>query len=125
MAREIHGGSQFSRTLRGLGRGFSRCCPQCGEATLFRGFLKIEPVCRNCGLNLGEFRADDAPPYFTVLIVGHIIIPALFLLERLQHPPVWLHMLIWIPTTLALTFLLLPRIKGAVIGTQWSLGIRG
>jgi uncharacterized protein (DUF983 family) len=125
MATQFFGEPDFRRTLRGIGRGFLKCCPQCGKTSLFHGFLKVEPSCRKCGLKLAEFRADDAPPYFTILIVGHIIIPALFLMERLQHPPVWLHMIIWLPATIALTLFLLPRIKGAVIGTQWSLGIKG
>jgi uncharacterized protein (DUF983 family) len=32
---------------------------------------------------------------------------------------------IWIPATLVLSLLLLPRIKGAVIGWQFAAGIRG
>ena len=28
------------------------------------------PECQNCGAPLGLARADDAPPYFTILIVG-------------------------------------------------------
>ena len=30
---------------------------------------------------------------------------------------------IWLPVTLALSLLLLPRFKGAVIGLMWSLGM--
>jgi uncharacterized protein (DUF983 family) len=109
----------------GLRRGFSGKCPNCGEGTLFYSYLKVNPLCPHCGLALGEFRADDAPPYFTILIVGHIIVPAMLILEQLEHPAEWIHMALWLPLTLGLSLFLLPRIKGAVIGAQWSAKIRG
>lgn len=74
---------------------------------------------------MGEFRSDDAPPYFTILLVGHVIVPAMLLLEQMQHPPEWLHAALWVPLTLVLTAFLLPRNKGAVIGVQWANQIRG
>jgi len=113
------------RASRGLWRGFVRRCPECGHGALFAGYLKVNSRCRACGLALGDFRADDAPPYFTMLIVGHIIVPAMLLLEQLHHPPEWLHAALWLPLTLGMTLTLLPRIKGAVIGFQWANRIRG
>jgi len=109
----------------GLKRGFRLRCPACGEGLLFARYLKLHPTCSHCGLRLDEFRADDAPPYFTILIVGHIIVPGMLLLEQIKHPPSWVHVVLWVPLTLALTLLLLPRIKGAVIGFQWAQRIRG
>lgn len=113
------------RTSRGLWRGFLRRCPECGHGEMFSGYLKVRPSCPACGLALGEFRADDAPPYFTMLIVGHIIVPAMLLLEQLYHPSEWVHAAVWVPLTLGMTLTLLPRIKGAVIGVQWANRIRG
>lgn len=109
----------------GLRRGLRLRCPACGDGLLFARYLKLHPTCTSCGLKLDEFRADDAPPYFTILIVGHIVIPGMLLLEQLRHPPSWVQVALWIPLTLALTLLLLPRVKGAVIGFQWAQRIRG
>ncbi len=109
----------------GLKRGFARRCPNCGQSPIFNRYLKVNRTCVHCGLGLGEFRADDAPPYFTILVVGHIIVPSMLILEQLRHPPEWLHALVWLPLTLALSLFLLPRIKGAVIGVQWANRIRG
>ncbi len=109
----------------GLRRGLRLRCPACGDGALFASYLKPNPVCMRCGLRLDEFRADDAPPYFTILIVGHIVIPGMLLLEQIKHPPSWVHAVLWIPLTLVLTLLFLPRIKGAVIGFQWAQRIRG
>lgn len=111
--------------LLGLRRGLAQRCPSCGKGAIFGRYLKINQFCVDCGLELGEFRSDDAPPYFTILFVGHVIVPAMLLLEQLQHPPEWLHAALWVPLTLLLTTLLLPRIKGAVIGVQWANQIRG
>ncbi len=109
----------------GLRRGLRLRCPACGDGALVASYLKPNPVCARCGLRLDEFRADDAPPYFTILIVGHIVIPGMLLLEQIKHSPSWVHAVLWIPLTLVLTLLLLPRIKGAVIGFQWAQRIRG
>lgn len=111
--------------FRALRLGFQQLCPRCGRGQMFFRYLKVEPACARCGLALSSFRADDAPPYFTILLVGHVIIPAMLMLEQNAHPPEWVHMLLWVPLTLALTLLLLPRIKGAVIGWHWAAAIRG
>ncbi len=106
-----------------LGRGLRMCCPSCGQGKLFSGYLKVVPVCANCGAPLGLARADDAPPYFTIVVVGHIIIPAMWSLERAYEPPLWLHAAIWLPLTLGLTLALLRPIKGATVGLMLKLGM--
>lgn len=101
-------------------RGLAGRCPNCGKGRMFRSYLKVQPQCESCGLDLAAFRSDDAPPYFTILIVGHIVLPAMLVLERMVELPLWLLAAIWIPSTLALTLGLLPRVKGAVIAVQWA-----
>ncbi|HYE48939.1 MAG TPA: DUF983 domain-containing protein [Azospirillaceae bacterium] len=109
----------------GVMRGLARRCPCCGGRTLFAGYLKVSENCAACGLETGGFRADDAPPYFTIFLVGHVVIPGMLALEKGFHPPHWVHLTVWLPMTLGLSLVLLPRIKGAVIGAQWALRIRG
>lgn len=70
-------------------------------------------------------RADDAPPYFTMLIVGHIVVGGVLALEQTYAPDSWVHGLIWLPLTLALSLWFLPRVKGAVVGLQWALRMHG
>ncbi len=106
-----------------LWRGMLGQCPACGQTHLFQGFLRVTPVCSNCGAPLGEARADDAPPYFTILVVGHIVIPGLVLVERLYSPPTWVQTIIWVPATLILTLGLLRPIKGATVGLMLRLGM--
>ena len=42
---------------------------------MFRAFLKVADHCPACGEALHHHRADDAPAYFVILIVGHIVVP--------------------------------------------------
>ena len=85
--------------------------------------LKVRDPCDHCGEALGSYRADDAPPYFTIFLVGHIVVPLMLWVEKDWMPDLWVHVLLWIPLSLILTFLFLPRIKGAVLGAMVHLGI--
>ncbi|QEX21348.1 hypothetical protein FRZ61_12730 [Hypericibacter adhaerens] len=102
-----------------LKRGFTRRCPRCGQGSLFKGYLTMADQCSHCGLAFEPYRSDDVPAYFTILIVGHIVVPGLLALEKTVHPEYWVQMAIWMPVTLFGTLALLPFIKGAVIGTIW------
>lgn len=92
---------------------------------LFEGYLAVSPECSACHTELHHQRADDAPPYFTIFIVGHIVIPLMLVVEKIWEPDLWIHFVLWLPLTLLLTLWLLPRIKGAVIGLQWAFGMHG
>jgi uncharacterized protein (DUF983 family) len=106
-------------------RGFFRRCPACGSGAIFARFVTVNSQCPSCGLELHHQRADDAPPYFTILIVGHIVVPLLLMLEQRASPPSWVHMVVWLPVILVLSLWLLPRVKGALIGLQWHAGMHG
>ena len=106
-------------------RGWRQRCPQCGRGHIYSRYLKVNDRCPECGLQLSLHRADDAPPYFTILIVGHIIVPLMLVLEQEAHPAEWVHMVLWLPLTLILSLTLLPRIKGALIGLQWAKRMHG
>ncbi|WP_374305324.1 DUF983 domain-containing protein [Ferrovibrio sp.] len=106
-------------------RGWRCRCPACGQGRMFGRYLKVNDTCPSCGLELAGHRADDAPPYFTILIVGHIIVPLMLLLEQNVQPPQWVHMALWLPLTLLLCLWLLPHIKGTLIGLQWSRRMHG
>ncbi len=106
-----------------IGRGLLGRCPGCGQHHLFNGFLTVVPVCRSCGAPLGSARADDAPPYFTILITGHIVIPLMLLMQKTQNPPDWELGAIFLPLTLFLALGLLRPVKGGTIGLMLSMGM--
>jgi uncharacterized protein (DUF983 family) len=106
-------------------RGLFMRCPHCGKGKLFSSYLKVVDRCSTCGEELFHHQADDAPPYFTMLIVGHIIVAGVLALEVGLHPPIWVHMAIWLPLTVILSLSLLPVIKGAIVGLQWANRMHG
>lgn len=108
-----------------LVRGACHRCPSCGHGRLFRTFLKVTDACPECAEPLHHHRADDAPPYFTITVVGHILIPAVLIIERVYKPELWVHGLLWTSLALILSVLLLPTIKGALVGYQWALYMHG
>ncbi len=105
--------------------GFRERCPKCGQGRLYGKFLKVNAHCPVCGEQLDLHRADDAPPYFTITVVAHIILPLLMWVDRAYAPALWVHAALWIPSILVLSLLLLPRIKGALIGVQWACRMHG
>jgi len=106
-----------------LVRGFIGRCPACGEGRLFNGFLRVAETCDHCHAPLGLARADDAPPYFTILLVGHIVIPLMLIMEKSSQPPIWLLSAIFLPLTLVLSVGLIRPIKGATVGLMLNFNM--
>lgn len=104
-------------------RGLQCRCPACGNTRLFCGYLTVVDACSDCGAPLGSARADDAPPYFTIFIVGHIVVGLMFMVERAYEPPLWVHAALWVPLTIVLSLALLRPIKGATVGLMLRLGM--
>jgi uncharacterized protein (DUF983 family) len=108
-----------------MSRGFRGACPQCGEGALFRGYLKPAPVCCSCNEDLTHQRADDAPPYFTMVIVGHLLVPMMLAAQLATDFSVTTYLAIWLPLTALLTLGLLRPVKGTIIAAQWALRMHG
>ncbi|MDE2333568.1 MAG: DUF983 domain-containing protein [Rhodospirillales bacterium] len=105
-----------------LVRGFTNRCPNCGQAPVFNGYLRVVAQCAHCGAPLGELHADDAPPYITLLLVGHIVVALLLGVERAYAPSTGLEIAIFVPLTAVLILGLLRPIKGATVGAMLALG---
>jgi uncharacterized protein (DUF983 family) len=91
----VSGPSPAASALRGN-------CPRCGAHTLFDGWVRFAPKCRNCGLDFTTFNVGDGPAAFLILIVGAIVTVAALVLDAATTPRWWVH-LIWIPVAAALT----------------------
>jgi uncharacterized protein (DUF983 family) len=108
--------------IRTAARG---CCPACGSGRLFTSYLKVVDHCPACNEALHHHRADDAPAYFTMFIVGHVIVGGLLALEKAIAPSTFVQLAIWLPLALVLSLALLPVVKGALVGLQWALRMHG
>lgn len=106
-------------------KGLAGKCPNCGTGNLFYKYLKVNDNCGHCNEELYHQRADDAPPYFTIFIVGHIVVAAMLVLEKMYHPALWIHMALWLPLTILLSFWILQPMKGMTIGLQWANRMHG
>jgi uncharacterized protein (DUF983 family) len=109
-----------------IGRGIMCRCPKCGKGKLFRAYLKVNDVCPVCGEELFHHRADDLPPYISILIVGHILVGVMLDLEmRNADINPMLYVATLVPLAIVLPLALLPSIKGAVVGLQWANRMHG
>ena len=105
-----------------LWRGLRARCPACGKGPIFCGFLRVATICTTCAAPLGLINADDAPPYFTIFIVAHVVIGAQIALEHVAKLSVATELAIFLPGTLALVLLLIRPVKGATVGLMMKLG---
>jgi len=111
--------------LKAVARGFSMKCPNCGQGALFGRFLKVTSNCSKCGEDFTPQQADDLPAYLVIVVVGHVVVPALLAVEVAYSPPAWLQLAIWLPVTLFSSLGLLQPTKGAIVGLQWQTGMHG
>jgi uncharacterized protein (DUF983 family) len=106
-----------------LWRGVRGICPVCGQANLFRGYLRVVDNCKSCEAPLGRVRADDLPPYLTIFVVGHIVVGLMLWVERAYKPSLWMHAAIWLPLTVVLSLVLIRPLKGLALGLMLKLGM--
>ena len=88
-------------------------------------YLKVVDKCSGCGEAYGHFRADDAPPWLTILIVGHIAVPIILALEQTFQLALWVEFAIYLPLVMLLTLAVLPRCKGVILALLWAMKAEG
>lgn len=109
-----------------LRRGLRGHCPHCGEGRIFRAYLKVADACPACREDLSAQRTDDAPPYITMLIVGHFIVAGILAAEDIwPDAPMLPSAIVWAALTVIASLALLPRVKGALVGYQWAMRMHG
>ena len=99
--------------------GLSGRCPNCGEGFLFEGFLKVAPTCEACGYDFSKADSGDGPAVFVILIAGFVVAFGALFTEFALHPPVWVHLVVWLPATLILSLGLMRPLKGAMLAAQF------
>ena len=104
--------SPFSAGLKGR-------CPRCGEGRLFKGYLDLRDECAACGLDYSQVDSGDGPAVFVIFIVGFVVVGLALWLELAYMPPIWLHLLLWIPLILILSLGLLRPFKATLIALQY------
>jgi uncharacterized protein (DUF983 family) len=98
--------------------GLKSRCPACGQAPLFEGLLTVRSRCSACGTDLSAQDSGDGPVAFIILVVGAIVVTLALLTEASYGPPVWLHLLLWLPLTMVLA--LMRPFKAVLIALQYK-----
>ena len=87
---------------------------------MFRGFLTVAPSCGACGYDLAKADSGDGPAVFVILIAGFLCAFAMLFTEIAFSPPIWVHILIFLPLTLGVCLGLLRPLKGVMLAAQFS-----
>ncbi|HWA62323.1 MAG TPA: DUF983 domain-containing protein [Caulobacteraceae bacterium] len=108
---------------RSLLRGLAGQCPNCGRGKLFRKYLKVQETCQACGHDLDQYPADDGPAYFTILLVGHLVVAPLLVLSFIWRAS----LAVVVPATVlplaVITLAALPVVKGGVVGALYAFRV--
>jgi uncharacterized protein (DUF983 family) len=112
-------------TMTVIRRGLAQRCPACGDGQVLSGYLTLRPNCLSCGIDLSQISADDGPAWATLLVVGHLIAPAMVYVGREESIPIWAAILSLTAATLLAVWWVLPRAKGLFIALIWATGATG
>ncbi|PVB63224.1 DUF983 domain-containing protein [Labrenzia sp. 011] len=99
--------------------GLSGKCPRCGQGKLFDGFLSVKKSCAACGLDFSFADSGDGPAVFVIMIVGFIVVGLVLFVELSFQPPIWVHLVLWLPLTVILAGGVLRPLKGLMIALQF------
>lgn len=99
--------------------GLSGHCPRCAQGKLFHGYIALNKECEICGLDFDFADSGDGPAVFVIMIAGFLIVGAALWAELTLAPPFWLHLVIFLPLTLAVCLGMLRPLKGLLIALQY------
>ncbi len=112
--------SQTERMPSPFAAGLACKCPRCGEGPIFQGFLKPVSRCESCGTDFSWAGNVEGPAVFIILIVGFAIVGAAAAVESMFHPAPFVHLILWLPSTVILALLLMRPLKATMIAVQFQ-----
>ena len=80
--------------------------------------MRFRERCEACGLDYGRYNVGDGPAAFLTLIIGALLIALALTLDSLLAPPLWLHILLWVPLTVAAVIYGLRIAKAALLASE-------
>jgi len=98
---------------------FCHKCPACGKGDIYEKLLEVSVKCSKCRQQLKEHDAGDGPVFFAMFLSAIVIIGLAFVVEIYFMIPLWLHLIIWFPATIAISIFLLRIAKSWFIGLQY------
>ncbi len=84
--------------------------------------IRFADKCRVCGLDYASFNVGDGPAAFLTLGVGGLVVILAVWLELAVEPPFWVHIVLWLPLTLAAVVGGLRLVKAALLVREYRGG---
>ncbi len=81
--------------------------------------------CDKCSLDLSRFNVDDGAAFFIIVVYSAVIIPLALWVEFSFQPPIWVHILIWIPVILGGAIALMRPFKAWLVAQHYKHNIDG
>lgn len=100
-------------------------CPACGKGGLYHGVLEVRDACTVCGFALKDHDHGDGAPYFVIIFFSTLTMALALWLELTYAPPVWLHLVLWIPLILLGSIGGLRMVKALLIAMEYRHNIHG
>lgn len=99
--------------------GWKGCCPRCGKASMFEGWLQLVKTCPECGLDYKFANAGDGPAFFALCFTAFPLIFLTVWLEVKFSPPWWVHVLTSAPILGFGCVATLRPFKGWLVASQY------
>jgi len=106
--------------LSSVQTGLRCACPRCGQGKLFTGLLKIRDRCEVCDFDFGRLNADDGPAFFIIVLYSAIILPLAAWFQFAFEPPIWVHLVVWLPIIVVGAILLMRPFKAWLVAQQYK-----
>ena len=104
--------------------GFKSCCPRCGQGKLYDGLLEPAKKCNACDLDFSFIDAGDGPAIFVIMILGFVVLGLALIVDNAFMPPVWVHVMLWLPLISIAGIYAMRVIKGMLIAQQFTHNAR-
>ena len=96
-------------------------CPHCGERTLFAAPSMVADGCRVCGGELASLERWGRLAGILTILLTAVIIGAAIALDEAVRPPIWIHLLLWVPITIGGVLMALRLLKTAGVYRSYLL----
>ena len=101
-------------------RCLRRKCPKCGVGQLYSFYLNYRKICTSCGERFEDIATDDAAPWLTILLTGHVIMPLMLMVERAFDLPAGFSQVFWPFLGVLVAAMVLPFAKAFFFALIWE-----
>ncbi len=103
-----------------MSAGLACKCPRCGKGRLFNGLLEVRDTCAHCGLDLTPHDTGDGGAVFVIMVLGAVSVILALWMEAALAPPIWVHLLVWVPVISIMSIVFLRPFKGILVGLHYK-----